>query len=61
MIQNKNEQENLKNTGEKLKNALIYGIMELSKDERQELLALWKGLQHEKLRTRRSATGSNHI
>lgn len=31
--------------GEKLKNALIYGIMELSKDERKELLALWKEMK----------------
>lgn len=42
MIQNKNEQKNLKNTGESLKNQLICGIMNLTKEEREELLALWK-------------------
>lgn len=46
MIQNKNEQKNLKNTGESLKNQLICGIMNLTKEEREELLALWKEMKH---------------
>lgn len=45
MCQNKNEQKNLKNTGESLKNQLIYGAMNLTKEEREELLALWKEMK----------------
>lgn len=51
MIDNKNENECKMYTPEQppgdLKNTLISGIMELSIDERKELLAMWKGRHRE--------------